>query len=91
MAIYTIYPVIEIDELEQAVNRQYGTDLDLRELLFNFDYSNDCMKRFWYDEIEEFENKPWQDEQQLREIALVKTYLQDILPDYCAVLLDVSW
>lgn len=62
MAIYTIYPVIQIDELEYAVNRQYGTDLDLRKLLFSNEYSNDCMKRFWYDEIEEFEDKPWQDE-----------------------------
>lgn len=91
MALYTMYPVIDIRDLEDAVNRQFGVDLELRPLLFNDYYANDSYKRYWYDEIEEYEGHEWQDERQIREENLVKTYLRDILPDYDAVLIDVSW
>lgn len=86
-----VLPVVCIDELEDAVNRQYDVDLDLLSLLFGDRYSNDCYKRFSYDTIEEYKGYFWQNEQRLRELAMVKTYLQDILPDYRAVLIDVSW
>lgn len=91
MAIYTMYPVIDVHDLEDAVNKQFGVNLELRSLLFNDDYCNDSYKRYWYDEMEEYEGKEWQDEQQIREENMVKAYLKDILPDYDAVLIDVSW
>lgn len=91
MAIYTMYPVIDIRDLEEAVNRQFDVDLELRELLFNDYYANDSYKRYWYDEMEEYEGHEWQDEEQIRYENMVKAYLQDILPDYQAVLIDVSW
>lgn len=91
MSIYTMYPVIDIRDLEEAVNRQFDVDLELRELLFNDYYTNDSYKRYWYDEMEEYEGHEWQDEEQIRHENMVKAYLQDILPDYQAVLIDVSW
>ena len=91
MSIYTLYPVVDIEELEKAVNLQFDVELDLRELLFDDTYDNDSLKRFWYDNIEEFRGYSWQDEKSIREIALVKTYLQDTIPDYGCVLIDVSW
>lgn len=89
--IYTMYPVIDIRDLEEAVNRQFDVDLELRELLFSDYYANDSYKRYWYDEMEEYEGHEWQDEEQIRYENMVKAYLQDILPDYQAVLIDVSW
>ena len=93
MAIYTIYPVIYIDDLEKAVNAQYDTDLDLRDLLFvdGSEYVNGCCKRFYYEELETYAGFPWQDEQHITEVNLIKSYLQDILPDYSCVLLEISW
>lgn len=91
MSIYTLYPVVDIEELERAVNRQFDVELDLRELLFDYEYDNGSLKRFWYDNIEEFKGYSWQDEKSIRETALVKTYLQDAIPDYGCVLIDVSW
>lgn len=91
MSIYTLYPVVDIDELEKAVNQQFNVKLDLRELLFDCEYDNDSFKCFWYENIEEFKGFSWQDEKNIREIALVKTYLQDTIPDYGCVLIDVSW
>jgi hypothetical protein len=41
--------------------------------------------------MEEYEGHEWQDEEQIRYENMVKAYLQDILPDYQAVLIDVSW
>ena len=91
MSIYTLYPVVDIEELEKAVNLQFDVELDLRELLFDDTYDNDSLKRFWYDNIEEFKGYSWQDEKSIREMALVKTYLQDAIPEYGCVLIDVSW
>ena len=91
MAIYTMYPVIDIHDLEQAVNQQFNVNLELRELLFNDDYANDSYKRYWYDEVEEYEGYEWQDEEQIYHENLVKAYLREVLPEYDAVLIDVSW
>ena len=53
MAIHAMYPVVDVGELEDAVNAQFGCEIDeLRNLLFDDDYNNDCYKRFWYAEME---------------------------------------
>lgn len=86
-SIYSIKPVVCVEDLEHAVNLQYGVDLDLRDLLFsdskyiNFDFN--CM--------EIFAGASWQNEERIREINLVKTYLQDTLPDFTEVIIDLSW
>lgn len=82
MALYTIYPVIHIDELEKAVNLQYDADINLRNALFSDGYFNDTCVYFYYDETSVDDST---------EVALVKGYLEDILPDYSCVLLDLAY
>ena len=80
MSLYTMYPVINADDLERAIELQYDIHIDdIRNLLFDDDYSNDSYKSF--DLEDEYEN----------EAELVRTYLKDILPDYSYVLINVSW
>jgi hypothetical protein len=90
---YWMMPVVDIDELENVVNFRYGegTIEDMRNLLFGDDYSNDCCKPFYYDELKVYNGYPWENEKKIRLINLVKTYLQYTLPDYDSVLIDVSW
>ena len=89
---YTLFPVINADELRRAVNQQYGVEIeDLADLLFPSEYQNDSYKYFYYDELEEYHGFPWEDEEEIRLTNLVKTYLKDTLPKYDAVLIDVSW
>lgn len=80
MSLYTMYPVINANDLERAIELQYDIQIDdIRNLLFDDDYSNDSYKSF--DLEDEYED----------EVELVRTYLKDILPDYSYVLIDVSW
>lgn len=83
----TFSPVISIDELEEAVNLQYGTSYDLRDVLFRYDYSNDSFKKLYFnadvDETWEYES--------FHAMNLVFGYLRDILPGHDSVLIDVSW
>ena len=80
MSLYTMYPVVDIDELRKAVEIQYDIEIyDIRNLLFGDDYHNDSYKNF--DLEDEYEG----------EAELVRTYLKDILPDYSCVLLNVTW
>ena len=92
--IHTLMPVVDVGELEDAVNRQFNCEIDeMRNLLFDDDYNNDCYKRFWYGEMEKY-NERWmdpEDEEKVRLRNLVRAYLQDTIPDYTAVLIDVSW
>ena len=94
MAIHVMYPVVDVGELEDVVNAQFGCEIaELRNLLFDDDYNNDCYKRFWYAEMEEYDER-WmnpEDEEKVRLRNLVRAYLQDTIPDYVAVLIDVSW
>ena len=80
MSLYTMYPVVDIDELRRAVEIQYDIEIyDIRNLLFGDDYHNDSYKNF--DLEDEYED----------EAELVRTYLKDILPDYSYVLINVTW
>ena len=93
MAIYTLYPVVDADELERAVNQQFGCEIDeIRNLLFDDDYQNDSYKLFDYFDMEEYFD--WMgpaDEEAIRLRNLVRVYLQDTIPDYEMVLVNVGW
>ena len=93
MAIYTMYPVIEINVLENALKIQFDVDVEgeLRNILFDDDYQNDCYKSYCFEGDEEFCDDDWEDEEYIRIRNLVNAYLRDILPDYTRVLIDVSW
>ena len=88
---YSIVPFVDIDVLERAINTQYDVDLDLRELLYGEECINNCCKRFYYDELEIYEGKSWQDPDHIAQTNMVKTYLQDTIPGRSCVLLDISW
>lgn len=79
-------PTIGIDDLVDALNIQYGWELDrhnLSELMFPEPYSNDCYKSYWFDDF--LEGNEYQQEN------CVIAYLQDILPGHTKVLIDITW
>ena len=93
MAIFTMYPVVDAGDLEQAVNTQFGCDIEnIRNLLFDDQYYNDSYQLFDFTDMEEYED--WMvpsEEEGIRLRNLVRTYLQDAIPDYELVLINVSW
>ena len=93
MAIYTMYPVIDVTDLEDAIRIQFGVDVEdeMRNILFGDDYQNDCYKSYYFADDEEYTGESWQDEEEIRIRNLVNAYLRDILPDYERVLVDVTW
>lgn len=92
MAIYTMYPVIDVTDLEDAIRIQFGVDVEgeMRNILFGDDYMNDCYKSYCFEDDEVYESE-WQDEEGIRIRNLVNAYLRDILPDYTHVLIDMTW
>lgn len=92
MAIHIMMPVVDVSELEDAVNAQFGCEIaEMRNLLFSDDFNNDSYQSFWYGKMEVFEGRSWQNEEQIRLRNLVRAYLQDTIPDHDRVLVDVSW
>ena len=93
MAIYTMYPVIDVTDLEDAIRIQFGVDVEdeMRNILFGDDYQNDCYKSYYFADDEEYTGESWQNEEEIRIRNLVNAYLRDILPDYERVLIDVTW
>ena len=92
MAVYEMYPVIEVSALERELEIQFDVEVDeLRNILFDDDYQNDCYKSYCFAEDEEYTGESWQDDKEIRIRNLVNAYLRDILPDYERVLIDVSW
>lgn len=89
---YIMYPTIYATTLETRVNQQFDVHIkDIADLLFEGNYHNDSYKYFYFGELDEYHGLPWEDEEQIRLTNLVKTYLKDTLPQYDAVLIDVSW
>jgi hypothetical protein len=93
MAIYTMTPVIEVDELADELFTQFNVDVreELRNILFNVDYVNDCFKSYCFADDEIYTGKVWQNEEEIRIRNLVNAYLRDILPEHKRVLIDVRW
>ena len=91
--IYTMYPVIDINDLEDELKLQFDVDIEdeLRNILFYDDYQNDCYKSYCFEDDEEFHGCDWEDEEHIRIRNLVNAYLRDILPDYTRGLIDVTW
>lgn len=81
---YTFAPVIDIRELEKALESQYDIDTDdLRNILFGDDYSNDCFKKYYFSsEWESYYDHPIE--------ICAKTFLRDVFPDNDYVLISVS-
>lgn len=92
MGIFTMCPVVDYNALENAVNHQFNTNIDdICQLLFDDGYINDSYKSFYFKEMEEYHGHYWESEENIRLRNLVRAYLQDALPDYEYVLIDVSW
>ena len=89
---YEMMPVVDCCDLEDAVNLQYGCEIEsIANLLFGDEYINDSYKRFYFEELAEYKGYSWQDEEVIRLTNLVKTYLQDVFPNHKCCLIDVSW
>ena len=92
MAVYEMFPVIEVGVLEDELKIQFDIEVDdLRGILFYDEYQNDCYKSYCFADDEEYTGESWQDEETIRIRNLVNAYLRDILPDYERVLIDVTW
>ena len=93
MAVYTMYPVIEVRVLENEIKTQFDVDVEgeLSNILFYDNYQNDCYKSYCFEDDDEFHGYAWEDERRIRIRNLVNAYLRDILPDYTRVLIDVTW
>ena len=92
MAVYTMYPVIEVRVLENEIKNQFDVEVDnLSSILFYDNYQNDCYKSYYFVDDEEFHGYAWENEECIRIRNLVNVYLRDILPDYERVLIDVTW
>lgn len=88
MAIHTMMPVVDADELERAVNAQFGCEIcEICNLLFGDNYTNDSYQGFWYGELEVFHGHSWEDEEEINLRNLVRTYLQDTIPEFSRVLI----
>ncbi len=92
MSLITMMPIVDSYELQNAVNLQFGCDIkDIDELLFGECRPNDSYASFSFDCLEVYAYPRWQDEEEIRLRNLVRTYLQDILPDYSRVLININW
>ena len=92
MAVYEMFPVIDVDVLENELKTQFDVEeYELRNILFGDDYQNDCYKSYCFADDEEYTGESWENEEEIRIRNLVNAYLRDILPDYERVLIDVSW
>lgn len=91
---YEMCPVVSVYDLERALTLQYGANDafdNLASFLFGDDYANDSYKSFYFDELDIYEGYTWQDEEYIRIVNCVKTFLQDAFPGHDKILIDISW
>lgn len=93
--MFEMKPTIDVGTLEDMLNEAYPEVAEMYDFLasvmFGEEYNNYSYKRYNYRSIEEFCNLPWQNEEHLFVENRLKTLLQELLPEYDEVLVDVSW
>lgn len=91
---YTMKPVVSVDEIEKAVELQYGETIELRTLMWPSEFMNDSYKSLYFsdDQIAEYEENPDDyEEEERRQTLLVYSILKDAFPGMDEILVDVSW
>lgn len=89
-------PVIDIIDLEREViarHPELANDVEyfeIREIMFDDDYNNDCYKAYFFGEDAEYKY-PWQSEEKIKIENIIRAYLREVLPDEDHVIIDVSW
>ena len=82
---------VNIYDLQEALVLQYRedfADLELRNIMFGDFYSNDCYKKFYFDEDILYSPEEYDDGSILCSII---TFLKDIFPDQKYILVDITW
>lgn len=92
---HTIMPVIDIYNLEKAIEIQFGEEVlanyELRQLLFRDQFMNDCCIRYYFDDDVEHHGYSWENENEISVLNLINQFLRDEFPGQDEVLIDVSW
>lgn len=92
--IFKTCKTVGVRDLEEAIQIQYDTYIDISQIFFGESFVNDSymslhFKTDWDEEI-----TPDTDPEDAEEIVqrnLVRGYLRDILPDDDFILVDLSW
>ena len=91
---YKMMPVVEANEIEKAVELQYGVNIELAPLMWPEDFQNDCYKSLCFDDdmVADCEEDEYDNEQSRREHLMIYSILRDIFPENIrTILVDVSW
>ena len=92
---YKEIKVVEANEIEKAVEKHYGVNIELAELMWPENFMNDCYKYLCFDEDMIMENKEdmerHPEKARYRERAMVYSIMKNYFPDDETVLVDVSW
>ena len=86
-------PTIDISSLEDELKLQFDIDVEgkLSTILFEYDYSNNCYKSYYFADDYEYTGQPWEKEERIRVTNCVNAILRDLLPVEDRILIDVSW
>lgn len=92
MLKYSKAIVIKACDLREAVFAKYGVEIEeIRNLLFYDDYTNDCFKKYYFDDDYEYEGNSWENEEDIKTKNLINQLLRETFPGETEVLIDVSW
>lgn len=80
--------VVDVDDINEEVWRQFNTAVDTRELFWPFGTGYGYLD---FSEDEDYEGFDPQIEQDCRERNLVRCVLRDIFPDWEGILVDLEW
>lgn len=90
---YKVMPVVDVDELQKALELQFGPEvMGNEDILTDIlgEYDNYSYKRYYFSQNEVYEGHFWQNEEHIRIRNCVNAILQDMFPEHEEVLVDVS-
>lgn len=92
--IFETCKTVGVRDLEEAIQTQYDTYIDISQTFFGDSFTNDSYMALHFRKDWDEEITPDTDPEDMEEIVqrnLVRGYLRDVLPDDDFILVDLSW
>lgn len=85
-------PIVDALEVSKYLSELYGEEIDIIDILFDFDVNNDTYVDYPIEEpLEEYHGEEWESKERWEKRKKIETYLFNEFIDWDMILFKICW
>lgn len=82
---------VTYQDLQEALEKEYGEDFDIIDICFDNYVDNDCYKRWYFDGEETFAGDEYCSDERANQLNLLDRFLHKEFPNEEYILIEICW